>query len=143
MVIVEEQLCSHKKRTAKGEKLMKFSKKRRTLAEINQLYEDLWIAMGPRKISGRGAAERALARMVRAAERRVIRKIVDPFESGKAGAEASKRYQLYEEGQSVADFIGKHRDGGHLRLDVQRGCIRLEPITRCRAQRIFRKKSAR
>jgi hypothetical protein len=97
----------------------------RTIAEINRLTEDLWIALGPKRARTRAEAERALARMRRAAEAVKIRKIVDPLAAGLAGAEASKRYRLYEDGQSVADFILKHGDGGHVRLDAQRGCIRL------------------
>jgi len=98
---------------------------RRTTAELKRLHEDLWIALGPAPVAGRAATERALAKIMRTAETVRIRKIVDPMDAGVAGAEASKRYRLYEDGQSVADFILKHGDGGHLRLDVQRGCIRL------------------
>jgi hypothetical protein len=97
----------------------------RTVAEINRLTEDLWIALGPKQARTRAEAERTLARMRRAAEAVTIRKIVDPLAAGLAGAEASKRYRLYEDGQSVADFVLKHGDGGHVRLDAQRGCIRL------------------
>jgi hypothetical protein len=42
---------------------------------------------------------------------------------------ASKRYKLYKlyaEADSVDKFIMAHREGGHLRLDVQRGNIEIE-----------------
>ena len=99
--------------------------KRRTTAETKRLYEDLWIALGPPHAADRAGAEFLLKRITRTAETVHIRKIIDPVEAGVAGSEASKRYQLYEDGQSVADFIQRHGDGGHLRLDAQRGCIRL------------------
>jgi hypothetical protein len=96
-----------------------------TTAEINRLHEHLWIALGPKRVRSRAEATRALARIMRTAETVRIRKIVDPEKAGVAGAEAGKRYRLYEDGQSVADFVLKHGDGGHVRLDAQRGCIRL------------------
>lgn len=103
-----------------------------TIAEINRLTEDLWIALGPKRARTRAEAERALARITRTASAVRIRKIVDPLAAGLAGSEASKRYQLYEDGQSVADFVLKHGDGGHVRLDAQRGCIRLKPAPKRR-----------
>ena len=101
--------------------------KRRTAAELKRLYEDLWIALGPQHATDRAGAERAFDRLRRAAERVRIRKIMDPLDAKvwSGGSEASKRYQTYTDGQSVADWILRHGDGGHLRLDVQRGCIRL------------------
>lgn len=101
------------------------TEKNKTTAEIARLHEHLWIALGPRQSRNRSEALRALAKTQRTAENTFIHKIVDPVEAGVAGGEASKRYRLYKEGQSVADFILRHGDGGHLRLDVQRGCIRL------------------
>ena len=100
--------------------------KRRTTAEMKRLYEDLWIALGPKHATDRAGVARAFDRMCRAAERVRIRKIIDPLDGKTSGgSEASKRYQTYSDGQSVADWILQHGDGGHLRLDVQRGCIRL------------------
>jgi hypothetical protein len=97
----------------------------KTTAAINRLYEHLWIALGPRLGRNRAEALRALGKIRRTAEAAIIHKIVDPLEAGVAGPEASKRYKLYKEGESVADFILRHGDGGHVRLDVQRGCIAL------------------
>jgi hypothetical protein len=107
---------------------------RRTTAELRKLYEDLWIALGPRHAPDRAGAERALKRMQSAAERIHIRKIIDPRDAKEwsGGSEASKRYRTYSDGQTVADWILQHGDGGHLRLDVQRGCIRLAPAPRRR-----------
>ena len=106
---------------------MKPAKKPRSTAAIRRLYEDLWIALGPKHATDRIGAERALARMQRVAGAVRIRKIMDPLDAKvwSGGTEASKRYQTYKDGQSVAEWIGEHGDGGHLRLDVQRGCIRL------------------
>jgi hypothetical protein len=101
--------------------------RRRTTAELRRLYEDLWIALGPVRATDRAGIEHAFERMRRIAEGVRIRKIMDPLEAKvwSGGSEASKRYQTYDDGQTVADWILKHGDGGHLRLDVQRGCIRL------------------
>lgn len=104
---------------------------------MKRLYEDLWIALGPRQPTDRAGLERAFERMRRAAERVRIRKIMDPLDAKtwSGGAEASKRYKTYVDGQSVADWIVRHGDGGHLRLDVQRGCIRLVPAPKRPAKR--------
>lgn len=97
------------------------------VAALDALYEDLWAALGPKAYRGAAAKRRATAALLRAAGAMRIRTIIDPLDQkgGKGGIEASKRYALYEDGQSVADFILKHGDGPHLRLDVQRGNIRL------------------
>lgn len=94
---------------------------------LDELYEDLWAALGPKAYQGAAAKRRATAALLRAADAIRVRTIIDPLDQkgGKGGVEASKRYALYEDGQSVADFILKHGDGPHLRLDVQRGNIRL------------------
>jgi hypothetical protein len=108
---------------------MKSIRKRRAAAEVNRLYEDLWIALGPRHATDRAGAERILERITRTAKGVRICKVMDPRDAKawSGGAEASKRYRTYRDGQSVADWILEHGDGGHLRLDVQRGCIRLVP----------------
>lgn len=113
---------------------MKSTPKRRSATELKRLYEDLWIALGPRHATDRAGAERLLERISRTAESVRIRKIMDPLDAKtwSGGAEASKRYRTYRDGQSVADWILAHGDGGHLRLDVQRGCIRLVPPNRRR-----------
>ncbi|MFN4283298.1 MAG: hypothetical protein ACK4NA_11715 [Alphaproteobacteria bacterium] len=94
---------------------------------LDALYEDLWAALGPKTYQGVAAKRRATAALLRAADAIRVRTIIDPLDQkgGKGGIEASKRYALYEDGQTVADFILKHGDGPHLRLDVQRGNIRL------------------
>jgi len=94
---------------------------------LDTLYEDLWAALGPKTYQGAAAKRRATAALLRAADAWRVRTIIDPLDQkgGKGGVEASKRYALYEDGQTVADFILKHGDGPHLRLDVQRGNIRL------------------
>ena len=94
---------------------------------LDALYEDLWAALGPKAHQGVAAKRRATAALLRTADAIRVRTIIDPLDQkgGKGGIEASKRYALYEDGQSVADFILKHGDGPHLRLDVQRGNIRL------------------
>lgn len=98
-----------------------------TIAALNTLYEDLWLAMGPKKHGTKPEARRAAARALRAAEAIRIRTIVDPLDAPGTGGldEASKRFKLYNDGETVADFILRHGDGAHLRLDVQRGNIRL------------------
>lgn len=98
-----------------------------TVTALDALYEDLWAALGPKAYQGAAAKRRATAALLRAADAIRVRTIIDPLDQkgGKGGIEASKRYALYEDGQSVADFILKHGDGPHLRLDVQRGNIRL------------------
>jgi hypothetical protein len=98
-----------------------------SVKKLDELYEDLWAALGPKTHQGAAAKRRATAALLRAADAWRVRTIIDPLDQkgGKGGAEASKRYALYEDGQSVADFILKHGDGPHLRLDVQRGNIRL------------------
>jgi hypothetical protein len=97
------------------------------LAALNKLYEDLWLAIGPKKLGNKSEARRAAARALKAAEAIRIRTIVDPLDApGHGGlAEASKRFKLYRDGETVADFILRHGDGAHLRLDVQRRNIRL------------------
>jgi hypothetical protein len=94
---------------------------------LDALYEDLWAALGPKAYQGAAAKRRATAALLRVADAIRVRTIIDPLDQkgGKGGIEASKRYALYEDGQSVADFILKHGDGPHLRLDIQRGNIRL------------------
>lgn len=100
-----------------------------TVAELNRLYEDLWLAVGPKKFANKADALRAAARALRAADAVRIRTIVDPRDAPETGGlgEASKRFKLYREGETVADFILRHGDGAHLRLDVQRGNIKLVP----------------
>lgn len=102
------------------------------VAALDALYEDLWAALGPKAHQGAAAKRRATAALLRAADAIRVRTIIDPLDQkgGKGGIEASKRYALYEDGQSVADFILKHGDGPHLRLDVQRGNIRLAAAAR-------------
>ncbi|HEU0070527.1 MAG TPA: hypothetical protein VFS04_04460 [Alphaproteobacteria bacterium] len=99
---------------------------------LDELYEDLWAALGPKAYQGAAAKRRATAALLRVADAIRVRTIIDPLDQkgGKGGVEASKRYALYEDGQSVADFILKHGDGPHLRLDVQRGNIRLAATQR-------------
>lgn len=98
-----------------------------TVAALNKLHEDLWLALGPKKLSNKAAVRRAAARALRAAGAIRIRTIVDPEEAPDTGGlgEASKRFKLYRDGETVADFILRHGDGAHLRLDVQRGNIKL------------------
>jgi hypothetical protein len=98
-----------------------------SVTALNKLYEDLWLAVGPKKLAGKAAARRAVARALRAADAIRIRTIVDPLEAPETGGlgEASKRFKLYRDGESVADFVLRHGDGAHLRLDVQRGNIKL------------------
>ncbi len=98
-----------------------------TVAELNRLYEDLWLALGPKKHGSKAEALRTAARALRAADAIRIRTIVDPADAPTFGgfAEASKRYKLYRDGETVAEFILRHGDGAHLRLDVQRGNIKL------------------
>lgn len=100
-----------------------------SLTALNALYEDLWLAIGPRKLSHKAEARRAAERALRAAAAIRIRTIVDPLDAPGSGglAEASKRFKLYNDGETVADFILRHGDGAHLRLDVQRGNIKLVP----------------
>jgi hypothetical protein len=97
------------------------------LTALDALYEDLWAALGPKVHRGAAAKRRATAALLRTADAILIRTIIDPLDQkgGKGGIEASKRYALYEDGQSLADFILRHGDGPHLRLDIQRGNIRL------------------
>lgn len=97
------------------------------VAELERLHEDLWAALGPQRPTGKAALVRAVRRALRAAGAVRIRTVVDPLDQpgGGGGIEASKRYKLYEDGQTVADFILAHGDGPHLRLDVQRGNVRL------------------
>lgn len=100
-----------------------------SVVALNKLYEDLWLAVGPKKLTGKAAARRTVERALRAARSIRIRTIVDPSDAPETGGlgEASKRYKLYNDGESVADFILRHGDGAHLRLDVQRGNIKLLP----------------
>jgi hypothetical protein len=98
-----------------------------SVAALNKLYEDLWLAIGPKTYRTKPEAQRAAARAIRAAEAIRIRTIVDPLDAPGTGGlgEASKRFKLYNDGESVAEFILRHGDGAHLRLDVQRKNIRL------------------
>lgn len=104
---------------------------------LDALYEDLWAALGPKTYQGAAAKRRATAALLRAADAFRVRTIIDPLDQkgGKGGIEASKRYALYEDDQTVADFILKHGDGPHLRLDVQRGNIRLAAAKSARKSR--------
>jgi hypothetical protein len=110
-----------------------------TVADLNGLHENLWLALGPKKPAGKADALRAVGRALRAADAVRIRTIVDPAEAPSLGGlgEASKRYKLYRDGETVADFILRHGEGAHLRLDVQRGNIKLV------AKRASRKPSRR
>ncbi len=96
-----------------------------TVAEINRLYEDLYVALGPDHEEGREGAVRKVEEALKIAATLRIQRIVDPMDAPGGGKEASARYKLYRDGQTVADFIGEHGDGCHLRLDVQRGNIKL------------------
>ena len=111
------------------------------IAALDALYEDLWAALGPKAYQGAAAKRRATAALLRAVDAIRVRTIIDPLDQkgGKGGIEASKRYALYQDGQSVADFILKHGDGPHLRLDVQRGNIRLAPAARPVPRKIAKK----
>lgn len=100
---------------------------RQSVKALNRLYEDLWLALGPAKYPSKPEAMRAVSRALKAAQAIRIRTIVDPLDAPGSGGleEASKRFKLYRDGESVADFILRHGDGAHLRLDVQRKNIRL------------------
>ena len=100
---------------------------RQSVKALNRLYEDLWLAIGPVKYRGKPEALRAATRALKAAQGIRIRTIVDPLDAPGSGGleEASKRFRLYRDGESLADFILRHGDGAHLRLDVQRKNIRL------------------
>ena len=106
--------------------------KKMSVKALDELYEDLWAALGPQIYKGAAAKRRATAALLRKANAVRVRTIIDPLDQkgGKGGAEASKRYALYEDGQTVTDFLVKHGDGPHLRLDVQRGNIRLAAAPR-------------
>lgn len=101
-----------------------------SVSDLRKLYEDLWLAMGPAKLTGKAEARRAVDRALRKARGIRIRTLVDPLDAPGHGGleEASKRYKLYRDGESVADFILRHGDGAHLRLDVQRGNIKLTAV---------------
>lgn len=97
-----------------------------TVEEINRLYEDLYVALGPGHEEGREGAIRNVEEALKIAATLRIQRIVDPMDApGGGGKEASARYKLYRDGQTVADFIREHGDGCHFRLDVQRGNIKL------------------
>ncbi len=96
-----------------------------TVEEINRLYEDLYVALGPDHQEGREGAIRNVEEALKIADTLRIQPIADPMDGPGGGKEASARYKLYRDGQTVADFIREHGDGCHLRLDVQRGNIKL------------------
>ena len=99
----------------------------KSIAALNRLYEDLWLAMGPKQHATKPEALRAVNRALQAAAAIRIKTIVDPLDAPGTGGldEASKRFKLYRDGESLADFILRHGDGAHLRLDVQRKNIKL------------------
>ncbi len=96
-----------------------------TVAEINRLYEDLYVALGPDHEEGRAGAVRQVEEALNIGATLRIQRIVDPMDTPGGGKEASARYKLYRAGQTVADFIREHGDGCHFRFDVQRGNIKL------------------
>ena len=97
-----------------------------SVAELNRLHEDLYVALGPDFEEGREGVTRNVEEILKIAAALRIQRIVDPIDApGGGGKEASARYKLYRDGQTVADFIREHGDGCHLRLDVQRGNIKL------------------
>jgi hypothetical protein len=94
--------------------------------ELNRLYEDLYVALGPDHGEGRERAIGNVEEALKIAGTIRIERIVDPMDApGGGGKEASARYKLYRDGQTVAAFIREHGDSCHLRLDVQRGNIKL------------------
>lgn len=99
----------------------------KSIGPLNKLYEDLWLAMGPKTYATKPEALRAVKRALAAAAAIRIKTVVDPLDAPGSGGleEASKRFKLYRDGESVADFILRHGDGAHLRLDVQRKNIKL------------------
>lgn len=98
-----------------------------SVAALARLSEDLLLAIGPerltRKQNARCAVERARRRPFASAQSSTRWTHRKPA----ALAEASKRFKLSKDGKSVADFILRPGDGAHLRLDVQRGNIKLLP----------------
>ena len=96
-----------------------------TVEELNLLYEHLYVAIGPRRMHDRAEALRNVRHALAVARELKISMIVDPLDqpNGAGGSEASKRYKLYRDADTVEKFILTHGDGGHLRLDVQRGNI--------------------
>ena len=97
-----------------------------SVEELDRLYEDLYVALGPDFEKGREGAIGNVEEALKTAATIRIERIVDPMDApGGGGKEASARYKLYRDGQTVADFIREHGDGCHLRLDVQRGNIKL------------------
>lgn len=97
-----------------------------SVEELDRLYEDLYVALGPGFEEGREGAIGNVEEALKIAATVRIQCIIDPMDAkGGGGKEASARYKLYRDGQTVADFIREHGDGCHLRLDVQRGNIKL------------------
>ena len=96
-----------------------------SVEELNRLHEDLYVALGPDFEEGREEAIRNVEEALNIAATLRIQRILDPMDAPGGGKEASARYKLYRDGQTVADFIREHGDGCHLRLDVQRGNIKL------------------
>ncbi len=94
--------------------------------QLNRLHEDLYVALGPDREEDRKGAIRNVEEALKIAATLRIQRIADPMDGpGGGGREASARYKLYRDGQTVADFIREHGDGCHFRLDVQRGNIKL------------------
>ena len=53
----------------------------KSITALNKLYEDLWLAMGPKKYRSKPEALRAAKRALKAAEAMLIRTIVDPLDA--------------------------------------------------------------
>jgi hypothetical protein len=99
-----------------------------TLDELNRLYEELYVAIGPRRMTDRAQALRNVEHARAIARGMKIRQIIDPAEQkdAKGGHLASQRYKHYAELDTVEKFIVTYGEGGHLRLDVQRGNIEID-----------------
>lgn len=99
-----------------------------SLDDLNLLYEDYYVGIGTRWMADRTQALRNLDHIRAIAAGMTVRQIIDPKDQKYAGGGvlASKRYKLYAEADSVDKFIMAHREGGHLRLDVQRGNIEIK-----------------
>ena len=99
-----------------------------SLDDLNLLYEDYYVGIGTCWMADRAQALRNLDHIRAIAAAMTVTQIIDPKDQKNAGSGvlASKRYKLYGEADSVDKFIMAHREGGHLRLDVQRGNIEIK-----------------
>ena len=92
------------------------------LAELNGLYEEFYVAIGPRRIKDEAAALRNIQAARSLAAPMAIRQADDPdvvIKNTIDRGPVRERWKLYPAYDSIDKYVLAFGDSGHLRLDVR------------------------